>query len=281
MLYDTHCHLDLYSKDISIENIVQSAVVNDIKIINTICTELNLFDNILNIAKQFPNVYCSIGQHPNHNYESINENNIEKDNVKKIKINNTYQFILDNVNKNNIYNEKNKIVAIGETGLDFFRKDKDNYSNILHNQKEIFIQHIEASIEANLPLIIHSRDADKETFEILNEYKNKNISGVIHCFTGSHDFMKKSLDLGFHIGFTGIVTFKNNHVKDLLKYMPLDRILLETDSPYLTPEPYRGKYPNESQYLKDIAKFIAILLEIDYNELSDITTKNGMRLFKI
>ena len=170
--------------------------------------------------------------------------------------------------------ENSKIIGIGETGLDF-------YYNNSEKEKQIssFKQHIEASIETNKPLIVHSRDAEKETFEILNQYKNQNIKILMHCFTGSKQFSEKLLTLNSYFSASGIITFKNsNDLQETFKSLPLDKILIETDSPFLAPVPNRGK-KNEPSYIDFTAAKLAEIKNISKSELIKITTNNFNRLF--
>ena len=169
------------------------------------------------------------------------------------------------------------VLAFGETGLDYFRSTRDECVT----QKESFIAHIEAACETKLPLVIHARDSFQDIFQILKNYRSRNLCGVMHCFTGTLDEAKQALDLGFMISFSGIITFKNAKELQLVATeIPLDYILIETDSPYLAPVPYRGKC-NEPAFVKYVAEQLAMLKDISFNEVARATTNNFKNLFKL
>ena len=170
--------------------------------------------------------------------------------------------------------ENKKIIGIGETGLDFFYNNSEKKKQI-----SSFKEHIEASIQTNTPLIIHSRDAEKETFEILNEYKNIDLKILMHCFTGSIEFAKKLLTLNSYFSASGIITFKNsNNLRNTFKSLPLDKLMIETDSPFLAPVPNRGK-KNEPSFIDFTASTLAEVMKIDKSKLIDITSNNFNKLF--
>ena len=253
-MIDSHCHLDhepLY------ENL--SAVINRSKEIGitkllTICTTFESFENIKTIVEKDKMIYGTYGIHP---HETVN-NNVDK------------QTIIRSVNENE------KIIGIGETGLDFFY----NYSD---REKQIssFKAHIEASIELNNPIIIHSRDAEEETFEILNSYKNKNLKILMHCFTGSLEFSKKLQTLDAFFSASGIITFKNStELQNTFKTIPLEKLLIETDSPFLAPIPMRGK-KNEPSFIKYTLEKLSSLKETTVDKMSEITTDNFNKLFNL
>ena len=170
-----------------------------------------------------------------------------------------------------------KVVAIGETGLDYFYEHSDR-----ELQKKYFAKQIQIAIDAKKPLIVHSRKAPDDTIDILREEKASTVNGVAHCFTEELPFAKKLIDFGFYISFTGIITFKKkvDYLHDVVRYVPLERMLLETDCPYLTPEPYRGK-TNEPAYLRLTALKIAELKNVTLEEVANITTANAQKLFGI
>jgi len=254
MIIDSHCHLDYEPIFSNLNQVVKKAFDNNVKYLLSICTTDESYKKILTIVKKFENVYGTYGIHPHETkfYENIKCETI----IKKIKL-------------------SKKIIGIGETGLDFFYENSDT-----EVQKKVFLEHIKAAQTINLPIIVHTRSAEKDTYDLLkNEKKNKDFKILIHCFTGSKDFSNKLLDLGCYISASGIVTFKkSNELADTFKSIPIDRILVETDSPYLSPEPLRGK-SNEPSNLKHTVKFLSKLKNIDQNLFSDITTKNFFKVF--
>ena len=253
-MIDSHCHLD---HEPLLENLID--VINRSKEIGitkllTICTTLDSFERIKIIVSKDEMIYGTFGIHP---HETKN-NQIDK------------QTIIKAVEENN------KIIGIGETGLDFFY----NHSN-KERQISSFEAHIEASIELNRPLIIHSRNAEKETFDILNSYKNSNLKILMHCFTGSLDFSKKLLLLNAFFSASGIITFKNSiELQNTFKTIPLKKLLIETDSPFLAPIPMRGK-KNEPSFIKFTLDKLSTLKEISVQEMSNITTDNFNKLFNV
>ena len=213
MIIDSHCHLTYEPMSSSLEETIKRANRDGIRFLLTISTEDKSFDNILKILENYKCVYGSYGIHPH-----------EAKNHKDIK----YENIIIKVKKNK------KIIGIGETGLDFYYNHSEK-----KDQVDSFLEHIEASNQTNLPIIVHTRAAEKETFEILQKaVKQNNLKILIHCFTGSKDFAFKMLDLGAYISASGIITFKNSQdLANTFKEIPLNRLLVETDSPYLAPEP--------------------------------------------
>ena len=253
-MIDSHCHLDHEPLH---ENL--SAVINRSKEIGitkllTICTTLESFENIKSIVEKDKMIYGTYGIHP---HETVN-NKVDK------------QTIIRSVNENQ------KIIGIGETGLDFFY----NYSD-RERQISSFKAHIEASIELNKPIIIHSRDAEKETFEILSSYKDKKLKILMHCFTGSLEFSKKLQTLDAFFSASGIITFKNStDLQNTFKTIPLEKLLIETDSPFLAPIPMRGK-KNEPSFIKYTLEKLSSLKEITIEKMSEITTNNFNKLFNL
>jgi TatD DNase family protein len=223
-----------------------------IKKLLTISTSYESFDRIKNIIQKDEMIYGTIGIHPHE--------------TTKNKI--TSEIIVKNITENE------KIIGIGETGLDFYYNNSDK-----NDQINSFKEHIEASIKTNSPLIIHSRDAEVETFEILSEYKNQNLKILMHCFTGSKDFAKKLLTLNAFFSASGIITFKNSlELQETFKFLPLDRILIETDSPFLAPVPNRGK-KNEPSFIDYTAQKLADIKSISKSEIANLTTNNFNKLF--
>ncbi len=258
MIIDTHCHLD-YFEDKEIDFIVERAKQNNVEKIITICTKISEFNNICKYPTLFPKtIYCSIGQHP------CNVDNFEDtfENISKI-----------------IDDNKNIIVGIGETGLDYFHSTEAVH---IQKQKEVFCLHTQISAKYNLPLIIHNRNSDDDVYEILKEAVEKlGCRGIIHCFTASEDFMQKMIELGFYISIAGIVTFKNAlQLQQIVKKIPLEKLLIETDSPYLAPVPFRGK-KNEPSFVKHTSEFLANHLGIPQDEFNKITTNNALKVFKL
>ena len=251
-MIDSHCHLDHEPLFNNITQIINRSKEAGIKKLLTICTTLEGFNNIKKILKIDEIIYGTFGIHP---HEA--ETNIV-----------TKALIVKNIN------QSRKLIGIGETGLDFFY----NHSN-KEKQIESFNQHIEAGIELNLPIIVHSRNAEEETFEILNEYKNQNPKILMHCFTGSYDFFKKMEKLNSYFSASGIITFNNSSdLQNTFTKIPNNKLLVETDSPFLAPVPMRGK-KNEPSFLKYTLKKLADLKKIDETEMMNFTTKNFENLF--
>ena len=220
----------------------------------TICTTFESFKKIINIVKIDSIIYGTFGIHPHETSNDIA----------------TKEIIIDNIKNNK------KIVGVGETGLDFFY----NYSD-REKQIKSFKSHIEASLDLDLPLIIHSRNAEKETYDILKSYKDKNLKILMHCFTGSTNFAEKLLLLNSYFSASGIITFKNsNDLQETFKQIPSDKILIETDSPYLAPIPMRGK-KNEPSYIKYTAEKLAEIKKISFDKIQELTTNNFNKLFKV
>lgn len=257
MIFDTHCHV--YD-----EKYVEGAIE---VIKKSIQEGVGLFmipgDNIINskkaieLASFFPEVYCAIGIHPS-DVESLDIEEV----ISQLK---------------ELYKTSNKIKAIGEIGLDkYWVKDEE----IITKQKEFFIRQIELANELKLPIIIHDREAHEDTLKILKEHPPL-YGGVMHCFSGSVEYLKEILSLGLYIGLDGPVTYKNAIIpKEVAKVVPLDRLLVETDSPYLTPVPYRGKI-NYPHYVKNVIEEICRIRSINSREIENITCENGKKLFGI
>jgi len=252
MLVDSHCHLNFPELAANLPAIKQSMQDNGVG--HALCISVTLpdFPQVLALAESNENFYASVGVHPD--YENIVEPTVEE----LIKL-----------------ASHPKVIAIGETGLDYFRLTGD-----LEWQRTRFRNHIRAAISCGKPLIIHTRNAAEDTLRIMREENAQQVGGVMHCFTESLDVAKQAIALGFYISFSGIVTFKNaTPIKEVAKQVPLNRILVETDSPYLAPIPYRGKI-NQPGYVKYVAEEIAKLREISLEEVSAATTENFFRLFR-
>ena len=253
MIIDTHCHLDFieFKDDFSI--MLDNAKKNDVLGMQTICTKIEEFPKILNIALKRSNIWCSIGTHP-HNAE-------DEDHISK-------EQILEQCNND-------KVIGIGETGLDYFYENSKRDIQI----KSLY-KHIEVSKKTKLPLIIHARDADDDIIEILTtEYKKEKFTGVIHCFTASQKLADAALNIGFYISFSGIITFKNaENIRKSCEIIPINRILIETDAPFLAPIPFRGKR-NEPSFITETLKKVSEIKKMPINETKEITTNNFFNLF--
>ena len=251
-MIDSHCHLDHEPLISDLTNVLKRSKDIGIKKILTISTSFESFSKVKELVNKDEIIYGTIGIHPHE----TNNNEINSD-----------QII------NELKNNK-KIIGIGETGLDFFYNNSDK-----NKQISSFISHIEASIKVNFPLIVHSRNAEKETYEILKEYKNDNPKILMHCFTGSAEFADKLLTLNSYFSASGIITFKNSiKLQETFKTLPLDKILIETDSPFLAPVPKRGK-KNEPSFIDFTAKKLSEIKDISKSKLIEITSNNFNKLF--
>ena len=254
MIIDSHCHLEYEPMSSNLKEVIDRAFKSNVKYLLSISTTDESFEKILKIIENYKNIYGTYGIHPHEtkNYLSITFDQI----VKKT-----------NLNK--------KIIGIGETGLDFYYDHSDRLV-----QKKIFIEHIKAAQILNLPLIVHTRSAEDETYEILKEEKkNKDFKILIHCFTGSKEFAHKLIDIGCYISASGVVTFKKSQdLAQTFLSLPNDRILVETDSPYLSPEPLRGK-PNEPSHIVHTVNFLAKLKGVDAVNFALTTSSNFFKLF--
>ena len=251
-MIDSHCHLDHEPLLSNINDIINRSKKVGITKLLTICTTLQSFEKIKKLVLVDNMIFGTFGIHPHETEDnSVDSNDI----IKKIK------------------NEK-KIIGVGETGLDFFY----NHSNRV-SQIESFEKHVQAAINLDIPIIIHSRNAEDETFQILDNYKNSNLKILMHCFTGSQKFADKLLDLNAYFSASGIITFKNSlELQETFKNIPIDKLLIETDSPYLAPVPNRGK-KNEPSFIKFTAEKLAHLKDISYDDLISKTTSNFDDIF--
>ena len=256
MLIDSHCHLDYPILFNNLNEVVKRAELNNIKKLLTICTTLESFEKIKIIINEHKNIYGTFGIHPHETkrYPDIDMN-----------------YIL-NLKKN-----YKKIIGVGETGLDYYYNHSDKKV-----QKKSFIEHIKAASELNIPVIVHSRNAEDDTYEILkSEKKNSDLKILIHCFTGSSEFAKKLIDLNCYISVSGIITFNNSiDLVNTVSKIPIKNLLIETDSPYLTPSPNRGK-SNEPSYLIHTLNKLSEIKEISKEEVMKFTTNNFNKLFNI
>jgi len=253
-MIDSHCHLDHEPLHENLADVISRSKEIGITKLLTICTTFDSFENIKSIVKKDQMIYGTYGIHP---HETAT-NHVDKQTIIKC------------------VNENEKIIGIGETGLDFFYNHSDR-----DRQISSFKAHIEASIELEKPIIIHSRDAENETFEILNSYKGKNLKILMHCFTGSLEFSKKLLTLDAFFSASGIITFKNSiELQNTFKTIPLEKLLIETDSPFLAPIPMRGK-KNEPCFIKYTLDKLSTLKDVTAEKMSKITTDNFNKLFTL
>ena len=254
MITDSHCHLDYSSLYNQLDDVVRRAEYNQVKYLLTICTTLESFEKIKLIVEKYKNIYGTFGIHP---HESKKYTNVDS------------KFIFD------LKNKYKKIIGIGETGLDFYYNHSDKKI-----QKKSFVEHISAASQLNIPVIVHSRNAETDTYEIIkSEKKNSNLKVLMHCFTGSKDFAKKLIDLNCYISVSGIITFKNSSkLDDTISSIPIENLLVETDSPYLAPIPYRGK-SNEPSYIVHTVEKLSLIKKLSKNLIMSNTTNNFRKLF--
>ncbi len=251
MLVDSHCHLDFPDLAAGLDGVM--ALMRENQVTHALCVSVTLedFPKVLAIAEKYPHIYASVGVHPD--YEGVSEATPEA--LMRLAAH-------------------DKVVAIGETGLDYYRVKGD-----LEWQRERFRTHIRAARLCGKPLIIHTREAAQDTIRIMREEGADAIGGVMHCFTETWEVAKSALDLGFHISFSGIVTFKNAvAIKEVAMKVPLERMLIETDSPYLAPAPFRGK-TNQPGLVKYVAAEIARLRNLSLDQVAEATTDNFFKLF--
>ena len=251
MYIDSHCHISFPELRDKIDEVMQNMAYH--KVTHALCVSVTLdnFEEVITMANKYNHIFASVGVHPD--YEDIIEPDVD---------------LLVRHSKND------KVVAIGETGLDYFRLKGD-----LTWQRNRFRTHIKAAIKANLPLIIHTRNAQKDTISIMKEEGASNARGVMHCFTETYDMAKQAIDQGFYISFSGIITFKNaDDIRETVKKIPLESILIETDSPYLAPVPNRGKL-NQPSNVIFVAEKIAEIKNLSVEEVADVTSRNFFTLF--
>lgn len=250
---DSHCHINFKELSENIGDVLAKMQQNEVSA--ALCVSVNLadFPEVLKLAEQYSNIYASVGVHPD--YEDVEEPGVER--------------LVELA-------QHPKIIAIGETGLDYYRLSGD-----LDWQRERFRNHIRAARECNKPLIIHTRSAAEDTLRLMEQEGACEVGGVMHCFTEDWGVAQAALDMGFYISFSGIVTFKNAlQIKEVAGRVPMDRMLIETDAPYLAPVPFRGKL-NQPAYVKHVAEEIATLRGISVAEVGLRTSENFRRLFKL
>lgn len=254
MIVDSHCHLDFPDFDGERDELIARAREAGVELMVTICTRIRKFDQIRAIAEQYDNVYCSVGTHPNNATE---EKGIPASEILEL-------------------TKHPKVVAIGEAGLDYFydyAKPEDQQAGLR--------THIAVARETGLPLVIHSRDADADMAAILEEEMGKGaFPAILHCFSSGLDLALKGVELGLYVSFSGILTFKRSEeIRDIARQLPLDRLLVETDAPYLAPQPRRGKR-NEPAYTAMTAAVLAETCGLSYEDMARQTSENFFRLFK-
>lgn len=254
MLVDSHCHLDRLNLDQyngNLADALKDAQAQTVECILCVCIDLENFPAVVRIAEQYPQVFASVGVHPT---EIIPQEPTAEELIK--------------------LGNHPRVVAFGETGLDYYRDDGNKIT-----QQERFRQHIRAAKATNKPVIVHTRQAQDDTIAILKSEGAETVGGVLHCFTETWEMAQRAIELNFYISFSGIVTFQNaKELKEIAKLVPLDRMLVETDAPYLAPVPYRGK-ANQPAYVRYVAEYIAQLRGISYAELAEQTTQNFFKLF--
>ncbi len=251
-MIDTHCHLDLLKKEDYEETIRDGSL----EYLITIGYDRKTIENALRISNQVDKVYCAIGFHP-HEADKVKDQDLEW--LKSLAVNHP------------------KVKALGEMGLDFYK----NYSD-RKKQEDIFRKQIQIARELGLPIVVHSRDAEEETYRILKEEKAYEVGGVMHCFTGSYEFMKKCVDLGFYVSYSGIITYPNaQSLREVVKRTPTQRVLIETDSPFLAPQPVRGR-PNKPSYVWYVAETLAqIIPNTNLEDVDRMTSENAKLIFNI
>jgi len=251
-MIDSHCHLDYEPLLSNLDKVIQRSKNIGIKKILTICTTLNSFIKIKDIVNRDEIIFGTYGIHPHE----VKNNKVDSN------------MIINEISNNE------KIIGIGETGLDFFYNHSEKSDQI-----KSFETHIEAALRLKIPLIIHSRDAEKEMLDVFNNYKNENLKILMHCYTGSKTFAEKLLSFNTYFSASGIITFKNSkELQETFKFIPIEKLLIETDSPYLTPEPHRGK-KNEPSFVIHTAEKLAILKDVSSVELINKTSLNFENLF--
>ncbi|MCH8847155.1 MAG: TatD family hydrolase [Proteobacteria bacterium] len=253
MLVDSHCHIPMLGQDMKVDEVIANAKALGVEHMLCVSVDLETYPEILSLAEQYDCIYASVGVHPNTSMQE----EVSHETLVQLASN-------------------NHVIAIGETGLDYFRSEGD-----LEWQRERFRTHIRAAKSVNKPLIIHNRKVGEDITRILEEEGADAVGGVMHCFVDDWETAQKAMEMNFYISFSGIVTFKNaKEVQEVAKQVPLDRMLVETDSPYLTPVPYRGK-PNQPGYTRYVAEFIAALRDTTLEHVAEQTTANFFKLFNI
>ena len=254
MLTDSHCHLDrldLSKSENSLDVALDQAQARGVSRFLCVCISEENRQAVLDIAAKRDNIFASVGVHPcDVSGEPVSVASLTQ------------------------WAEAPHVVALGESGLDYYHSEE-----FVPQQKQSFINHLEVGKQQQLPVIVHTRNAKQDTLDIIRDHACREASGVLHCFTEDWAMAKEALDMNFYISISGIVTFKNaEQIREVVRNMPLEHLLVETDSPYLAPVPYRGK-PNMPAYVREVAEYIADLKGISYEKLAEITTENFLRLF--
>jgi TatD DNase family protein len=253
MLVDSHCHIPMLGKEMDVNEVIAHAKSLGVEHMLCVSVDLETYPEILNLAEKHEHIYASVGVHPN----TTMQDEVSAETLAELAAN-------------------DHVIAIGETGLDYFRSEGD-----LDWQRQRFRTHIRAAKSVNKPLIIHTREVGEDITRILQEEGADEVGGVMHCFVEDWETAQKAMAMNFYISFSGIVTFKNaKQVQEVAKQVPLERMLVETDSPYLTPVPYRGK-PNQPGYTRYVAEFIADLKGISFEQVAEQTTENFFNLFDV
>ena len=253
MLVDSHCHIPMLGKEMDVNEVIANARALGVEHMLCVSVDLETYPEILTLAEQHERIYASVGVHPN----TIMQEEVSQETLVELASN-------------------AHVIAIGETGLDYFRSEGD-----LEWQRERFRTHIKAAKSVKKPLIIHTRNVGDDITRILKEEGADEVGGVMHCFVEDWDTAQKAMEMNFYISFSGIVTFKNaKEVQEVARQVPLEWMLVETDSPYLTPVPYRGK-PNQPGYTRYVAEFIAELKGLSFEQVAEQTTANFFNLFNI
>ena len=256
MITDSHCHLDkldLKAFDGDLGKLLQEARDRGVERFLCICVDKFNVEKVIDIAGAHNNVYATVGVHPLHIKDSAV----------------TLAWLLEHASRE-------RVIGIGESGLDY-HYSPDNQEE----QKAQFELHLQASCQTNQPCIIHTRNAQRDTLSLINEYQSQGATGLLHCFTETMEMAREALDLGFYISISGIVTFASaSELRNVVKFVPLDRLLIETDSPWLAPVPYRGE-SNRPAYVREVAEFCAELKSLSLDELSQATNSNFERIFRL
>lgn len=252
MLVDSHCHLDrLKLGDRTLEQAIEEASQRDVSHLLCIAISDQNVEAVLDIARRFERVFASVGVHP----LDVQEGAMSEARLRALL-------------------QRPKVVAVGETGLDYY------YSkDAIQAQQDSFVMHLTLAAEAGLPVVVHTREAKEDTLALIRNHGREQSAGVLHCFTEDLDMARRALDLGYYISLSGIVTFRNaDALREVARFVPAERLLVETDSPYLAPVPYRGK-PNEPKFVREVAAFVAELKDIPFEDFARQTTENFFRLF--
>lgn len=251
-LVDSHCHLDDPVFDVDFDAVIQRAKAQDISHIMTVSTDLKQAPRLMEITQQYPFIFTTMGIHPHHAQD--------------------YYPMPDLKDQLRTLCRHSKVVGIGETGLDYYYNNSPKEAQI-----EVFKTHLQLSLELDLPVIIHTRDAEADTLEVIRRYPG--VKGVFHCFSGSKELAMQALELGFYISFSGIITFKKaDELREICAYVPLDRLLVETDAPYLAPIPHRGRR-NEPAHTRLTAEKVSEIKEVSFEKIAHHTTANYFILF--